>query len=350
LPTGGRDNLKEELIEACLRLAGQQWASLGASLRADPPPEAVVDPEALIWFTLEVGRHDARLFAEAVDWLEVNGRDVAVGRLRKIGPPADDVRWRILSAVARRLVRQDKSVAWGRLAEAGEKGPSPLLERPVALFASAGRAETTGVRDPDPDFAALGLTCSVLRTRGASRRPDLTRPATLILRARALFGAKAAAEAWAALLSRDRWGLPDLAALTGHAGKALSTTIKGFVDCGVCEVQQRRPAQYSLKNREHWRHVFDLPFYPPWPKWSRLFAAIVDILRSLADLKGKNATEYILSSELRKVFGAVKDDLLAPELAVGAPHPGLYLAEEFLPRLRRYLLELLDNALFLSRG
>lgn len=42
------------------------------------------DPEALLLFTLEVARADARLFDEVLDWLALNERLVSVQRLRNL--------------------------------------------------------------------------------------------------------------------------------------------------------------------------------------------------------------------------------------------------------------------------
>src|SRR5215203_5495183 len=73
-------------ITAKLRdFAWDQWSQMGVSGAAPNVPERrAADPEALLLFTLEVGRHDPRLFDEVLDWLVLNESLISVQRLRNL--------------------------------------------------------------------------------------------------------------------------------------------------------------------------------------------------------------------------------------------------------------------------
>src|SRR5438105_1946106 len=65
--------IRKEIVADSVALAWDQWSQLGVSA-ASPPQreERAADPEALLLFTLELGRNDPRLFDEVLDWLALN--------------------------------------------------------------------------------------------------------------------------------------------------------------------------------------------------------------------------------------------------------------------------------------
>lgn len=73
-----RDAFGQELVA----FAWNEWAQLGVSAHVEMPSSWAVDPEALILFTLEVGRHEPRLFDEMLDWFVENEALLSVRRLR----------------------------------------------------------------------------------------------------------------------------------------------------------------------------------------------------------------------------------------------------------------------------
>jgi hypothetical protein len=78
-------SLRDEIVADCIGLAWDQWSQLGLSGAAPARrEERAADPEALLLFTLEIGRDDPRLFDEVLDWLSVNEQFVSVQRLRNL--------------------------------------------------------------------------------------------------------------------------------------------------------------------------------------------------------------------------------------------------------------------------
>jgi hypothetical protein len=79
------DALGDELVGELAEFVTGQWAQLGAAFT---PPESAeqraADPEALLLFTLYLGRHEQRLFDETLDWLALNEPLVSVHRLRSL--------------------------------------------------------------------------------------------------------------------------------------------------------------------------------------------------------------------------------------------------------------------------
>lgn len=75
-----RSRVRVTLVE----WAWDQWAQLGLFAACSRSDRWAADPEALLLFTFEIARADARLFDEVLDWLALNERIVSVQRLRNL--------------------------------------------------------------------------------------------------------------------------------------------------------------------------------------------------------------------------------------------------------------------------
>ena len=64
--------------------AWRQWAQIGVSATVEGADRWAVDPEALILFTVGIGRRDPRLFDEMLDWMAFNHELLSVRRLRNL--------------------------------------------------------------------------------------------------------------------------------------------------------------------------------------------------------------------------------------------------------------------------
>lgn len=103
-------DFKSTVLDHLLGLVWRQWSALGVSGYSASEEKGVVDPEALLLLTLTLGRYDARLFDEVLDWLEVNGDFLNVQRLQNLLKQHDFQAKAQLSAVAERLGRKSTVV------------------------------------------------------------------------------------------------------------------------------------------------------------------------------------------------------------------------------------------------
>lgn len=76
--------LGQRLSDQLVAFAWDEWAQMGVLATPHRRSPWAQDPEALIVFTLEVARADARLFDELMDWMLVNESLLSVRRLRAI--------------------------------------------------------------------------------------------------------------------------------------------------------------------------------------------------------------------------------------------------------------------------
>jgi hypothetical protein len=174
--------IRTSFEDTLIRFAWEEWSQMGVLATGGPPRRWAQDPEALLLFTFEVGRSDARLFDEVLDWLVTNERLIGVRRLRSLAVDPED---KALS---------DAVIAWlGR-------------QRPKARFASIPRPPASQAAEPlflddrfpiahvDEAFAEHGWLRPTLPARWHSGSPDLEALINLSFRLRHLLGLAARAE------------------------------------------------------------------------------------------------------------------------------------------------------------
>src|SRR4051794_35645237 len=107
-------SFRDEVLSDLREFAWTQWAQLGVSAAApERRKERAADPEALLLFTLEIGRAEPRLFDEVLDWFASNEPLVSVQRLRNLCATPTD----------RALV--DAALSWVAHARGRQRGSSP---------------------------------------------------------------------------------------------------------------------------------------------------------------------------------------------------------------------------------
>ena len=98
-PTTFRKSVTSELVT----FAWERWSQLGVFAPGQRNDRWAVDPEALLIFTLEIGRRDPRLLDEVLDWLLKNERLMSVQRLRNLATDTEDKQ--LLEAAIRWVAR-----------------------------------------------------------------------------------------------------------------------------------------------------------------------------------------------------------------------------------------------------
>src|SRR5688572_8033250 len=145
-------SLSDDLHAKALDVTWGLWTEIGVSTWERTLRNSAVDLEALILFTVLVGRFDPRLRDEVYDWCLLNERFIAHSRLRN-------------------LIRVHK--------ELGHDGTEGYFEE---------LQELTYTNWPRQLKEIPGFTPS-----GKSEPPDLSRPSAVQLRYRAVFGTTARA-------------------------------------------------------------------------------------------------------------------------------------------------------------
>ncbi len=294
--------LRAEVIEALVTLAWDQWGHLGVSVAASSARETrAADPEALLLFTLEIGRNDPRLFDEVLDWLATNLHLVSVQRLRNL----------CVNATDRALV--DSALVWvARLS-------------PRARLRSRADADHSGCLEPlfhglpapldkaDPAFARHGFARPHLEASGKSRPPVLADPIAFAFRLRRLLGVGVRAEVVRTLLTvrAPRISGRAISASAGFAQRNVREGLAQLQEAGVVTFVDIGDDRHYAAKPDRWAMLLgiepsDLPQHCDWIPTLR---ALTAIMRWLQRPDVDELSDYLRASEARTLMTAIDPDL-----------------------------------------
>jgi hypothetical protein len=326
---------RKRLEDALHGLLWRQWSQLGVLGAAEARhANALIDPEALFLLTIEAARTEPRLFDEVLDWLLANGGAVDVQRLRNIVRQDADYPVRLLAAVSSLLASREPSAKWRRLATTQVGAP-----KPEPLFVLRDDAPTPTLRAQDEHFAKAGYLRSPFKPRGLSRPVPSQLHAALRFSLRGLFGIGIRAEALGYLLTHEDGHANEIAEAICYSFPGVQQALREMATSQTVHVRRKgREKRYWLE-KDRWWDFLDgthpgsdveptepdlrrrslLPERPlRWTNWVRCFRALTGILRFARRRDMGTATEYVQTSEFRRLLARVREDLSAglPKFAV----------------------------------
>ena len=263
--------LRTEIVGDSVALAWDQWSQLGVSA-ASPPhrEERAADPEALLLFTLEVGRNDPRLFDEVLDWLALNEHLVSVHRLRNVCVDATD------SALV------GAALDWSARSRGRERslGDGVSTADLVPLFHSV----PMPLDNLDESFARHGFARARVTPSGKSQPPRLGDPISFALRMRRLLGVGVRAEVIRALLTirATRLSGKVITASAAFAQRNVREGLTQLLEAGVINVVDIADDRYYSVRHADWATLLGLPAAPDLPLHFDWIPAYRTLMRSSA--------------------------------------------------------------------
>jgi hypothetical protein len=282
------------LHSALLNRAWIQWVALGVDAVGEQD-DAVVDPEALIALTAELGDADARLRDLSTDWCVSYGRYVNGSRLKQV------------------------------VSELGT--PHEAIGEYVATVANAGGPTWPMATLPRVDYTR----------RGKARLESALSRARLRIRLRAAFGVNARADVLAALLAVPAAGLSvaDLARVTRFTKPNVASAVDALVLSGLVAaraVGNERRVSLTPKGAI-------LPgLRPPvaQPDWVARYGVALAVHRFL---ERDGMSTAVRAIEARRLVESLIDRILGE----GIPKPSLdALGDEFATAFDRWVVDLVD--------
>ena len=285
------------ILDQLLGLLWRQWSTLGVPGQTTMEERRVIDPESLLLLSMTIGRYDARLFDEILDWLVVNGAFLNVQRLRNLMKRFDFQSQAQLSAISGLLMKKSNDpLKWKRLAAPrSPRNPEPLF------FLKSGKPIPT----PDekaPEFSPYGLLRGPIKLRGHAQPFPTKGMPSLLLRLRALLGVNARCELFCLLAAAEEIHPSDVARQTGYSPRTMQNTLAEMARSGVVQMRSgNRDKWYSLNSG-----VLDYLLKPegsttPWINWAPLFRALEMLWIRVIDPKWQNLDPLTLASELRRL-------------------------------------------------
>lgn len=294
-----RSRVRGELVE----FAWDQWAQMGLFAASERSDRWAADPEALLLFTLEVARADARLFDEVLDWLVVNERLVSVQRLRNLCRDDAD-RALIEASLAWASQWRPRAPAGSAVRRNGStRGEAAQLFRDVK--ARRGRV--------DDVFRAYGWLKPPTERSGKSRPPNMLAAINFAFRLRQLLGVGARSETVRFLLTDDasRTTAQVIAESAAFAKRNVQEALTALHSAGVVEaIPVANEQRYGI-DRGRWTTVLDITRdeLPTHVAWSQMFYALRRLVRWLDDEANANLSDYMLASQARVLAEEITPEL-----------------------------------------
>ncbi len=332
-----RNELKERLVD----FVWQQWCRLGVSGASRKGSDRVIDPEVLLAFTSEIGRYDARLFDEVLDWLATNGSWINTQRVSTIMKQDGIGCPNVLGAMAAWMCDRDKSVKWRGIAKRYQPDAQDSTEH---LFRAVPYGSMPMFEEPDVHFKQYGLMRESVQTRGMTQAVNMADPANVIFRSRALFGISIRADIFAYLLTTEGGHARRIAVLLGFNHMRVQSVLTALANAGYVAVRSEGRSKNYWIDRERWGHVIFPNETAPsqWVNWRPLARGLTAMWREAWSLDEARADKYIVSSKMRAVMKTVRDDLLASGIDFDIVDDRNYVAEDYLPIFERDIAGILD--------
>ena len=263
-----------------------QWHALGApfSSALRPEPTEVIDPEALLWCSLEFLPTEPRLRESLLGWLSANEHYIIRQRLNKVarnGEPRTNI-WHALDGrTAREVARPDEACH-------GLPGIGDLL-----AF-----CERLGAQWPDGRWPKARLV------------QPAARPSTLLFRARDLLGHDIRHFLLVYLLANPSGSkLKAIQSWSGYSYRSISETATRWEAAGVLSVDH---GFCRLIHPEPWKALLRLEgAQPVIVDWFNLFDACIHLLRAVAKAqrKGLSLDSAVVTSFRRAAAEALSSSV-----------------------------------------
>ena len=255
---------EHRLREWLLNLLYAQWRSLGIPFSASPPsrPREPIDPEALLWCSLEFFPTQPRLCEQVLAWLASNDQSLLRPRIRKFARGQDEPR----------------AFLWQQLDPQWRVAPPPP-SRPCY-----GQRTASDLVDFGGGLGRLARQAKLPRQQPG--RPEAT-PATAILRARDAVGADAKHFILVYLLATG--GGARLKSVAEWSGQTYRNIAKAAQRWEAAEILTLEHGYARLRNPGVWSTVLHVdPRGIVLLNWLRLYEACLKLLASLVKAEAKS--------------------------------------------------------------
>lgn len=320
-------DFREALLDRLLTLLWRQWTALGILGVSETEDKWIIDPEALLIFSLELARYEPRLFDEILAWLEVNGEWLDTARLRRLLSNQDARAIRVVGGALRYAAERGQGRKWKNLVEYchGRKPQmggllEPLFKTPAGEFHP--RAEGESI---DPGFLAFDFNRPRIRLQKKAGEVPVNGGSNLRFLMRSLFGIGAKSEVLLYLLTHNEGRPREMADSVGLFWLSVHQALIDLAKSGlVLKKPYGKKVEYWLSKPKWWSFLATTDYQyasePEWLNWSAIFSAFSLIWRTVDEIATTSPSDYMRGSKLMDIQASV--DTVAREFARAGYHLG----------------------------
>lgn len=302
-------SFREFYLENILTFLWRQWSALGVAGGARAEENWVIDPEALLIFSLQMARYEPRLFDEILDWLVINGKWIDIHRLRGITKTKDEKTQRLLSVVAYFLSQEAKSYQrkWHVLRTLRKLDSDVQSEM---LFQTKQGKPYPQAKNNSAIFHNYGFLRDEFSLRKMSKSVSVVAKSNIRFLLRALFGIGSRSECILYLLTHEAGHPAEVANAIGISVRGAQDALIELSESGLVftRIKGKRMMEYWLSQRKWWEFLLGIDTEemksPVWINWISLFTALMNVWHVLNEVK-EIESDYMRSSKLREAMGTI---------------------------------------------
>jgi len=331
---------RTELKGLMLNFIWRQWCQMGVSGTTRGHSTGAIDPEVLLAFTMDIGRHDARMFDAVLDWLVLNGQWINVQRLSTIVMRDNVGNAAVAGAIASWMGEHDKSAKWRGMSRRMEDARCTPAE---ALFPSRSERTPANADACDPHFARYGLLRQPVASRHTSHSVSMKDASTLFFKSRALFGIGVRADVMLYLLLNDGGHARRIAGLLAYNPMRVQSLLTSLAEAGLATVHASGRVKHYRIDRTLWKSILagsSTPL-PSWIDWRALARGLTSLWRCAWAIDVHRADDDISISKTKAAARAARDDFYASGLPLAMDFDKPCAPERFFPALLHNLDALL---------
>jgi len=318
-------DFREIFFENILGFLWRQWSNLGVLGEANVREQWIIDPEALLIFTLDIARYEPRLFDEVMDWLVTNGHWIDTQRLRGILRKSSEETCRLMGAVSGFLITQGQERKWKNLANLCFKNIPEEGEPLFPIRYQKHVAVIIGV-PVDDLFSKYGFFRAPLTPSKKSRELTPTTESNIRFMLRGLFGIGSRAECILYLLTHEAGHPSEVAKAIGISFRGAQDMLIELSKSGLVmtRIKGKRKIEYWISQRQWWEFLSKGSIEefrkPVWIDWISLLNALMKVWTTLLEI-GDTKSEYLKSSKLRDAMEIVGNEFAQSGIDI-PPIPG----------------------------
>ncbi len=301
-------NFKEFFLENILDFLWRQWSTLGVLGQARTEDKWVIDPEALLVFSLKITRYEPRLFDEILDWLCINGIWLDIQRLRGILREKEDEIHRLIGVVSNFLTAQGQERKWRNLAKLSLlKG---IITTKESLFIEKSGKPYPMANSPDPLFLDYDFNRSSYERSKKSREINFKTFSAIRFLLRSLFGIGSRSECILYLLTHEAGHPSEIAKAVGISVRGVQDSLIELAKSNLIltRIKGKRKIEYWLSQKKWWEFLSGANFeevkMPVWLDWISLYSALMNVWNVLNEVE-KTKSDYMRSSRLREAMETI---------------------------------------------
>ena len=342
---------RDKLLDQTLTFLWGEWNSLGVTGIAKQNKNSLLDPEALLVFSLQLGRYEPRLFDEILSWLLENGHWLDVARLRRILQRQKPETTRIVGAALQFCISHSADRKWKNLEHLCR---TIFSKQPKAEFTPTLFKEKSGKDYPltlknahDPDFALFHLDRPKIKKLRPSNPVPVNAQRNVRFQLRSLLGVGGRSECILYLLSHDGGRVRDIAEGAGLFWLSVQQLLDDLIVSGLVSTRQKgKKVEYWLSHGRWWDFLTHSKKAkepaPQWLNWVAIVSAMLEAWNTIESLVQKPPSHYMTSSKLRDCIEHLSHEFARAGLDV-PPLPDDKTLETQQETLTRLFEKVIDN-------